>query len=469
MHKHVSLGLRLVLVAAIAYLLQSLLLPDADAAGGTGMLLAYAVLTNSDVNKIWRKAQGKLATGFNFVTPEFRWVNDFKELEIDASLREMTFPIDLHEDRGITMLPEGGREAEPMSVNAEDATVTFVHANGRFTVSKLARWAGQADGGRGMIERQIRFQGLHKVRAMGRVIGDQFYGFSTGVLAMVDDGNGSLTSGASHTIPLKNAYGSSSIPGTTAAQKAFIADKFKVGDQVALVNPGGGTLVTNAIGKVTGVNPATPSITVTWIPGNVDPSDGDYVVLANGANASTLDHTSYNRCLVGLLEMMTAASVHGIATATVPNWSAAYSDTSSGRFDGVKYRKAVDEIRNYGDEDAEVQTLMAQGVYRDVVAQYSAAVQFADPMRLEIDGDARAGGKRIRGTRRVPPGFVFLFDSGRAIRKKALLEQPRQGPMWADGKELIDDSGWIFAIDWPLLLATQNRKLLAYFANQSES
>src|SRR5690606_13353859 len=130
-------------------------------------------------------------------------------------------------------------------------------------------------------------------------------------------GNGSLTSGASHTIPLKNAYGSSSIPGTTAAQKAFIADKFKVGDQVALVNPGGGTLVTNAIGKVTAVNPATPSITVTWIPGNVDPSDGDYVVLANGANASVLAHTSYNRCLVGLLEMMTRSEEHSLNSSHV--------------------------------------------------------------------------------------------------------------------------------------------------------
>src|SRR5690606_22237524 len=129
------------------------------------------------------------------------------------SLREMSFPVDLHEDRGITTLPEGGREAEPMSVNAEEAFVTFVHFNGRFTVAKLARWASQADGGRGQIERQIRFQGLHKVRAMGRVIGDHYYGFSTGVLALVNDPGGSLTSGASHTLPLDSVYGSSLIPG----------------------------------------------------------------------------------------------------------------------------------------------------------------------------------------------------------------------------------------------------------------
>lgn len=445
-----------VLKAAVLGLIALLALP-APVAGGT--LLAYSVLTNADVDKIWRKAQGKLQKGFNFVTPEFRMVREFTELDIDASLREMTFPVDLYEDRGVTSLPEGGREAEPMSVNAEDATIALIHLNKRFTVSKRARWALASDP-RAAIANQLTFQGRKAVESVGRVLGDQFYGYSNGYLAQAASG---AAGASSHTIPLKNAYGDSDISGATAAQKKYIANLFKVGDRVALIQSG--SLVTNAIGRVTAVDPSTPSITVTWN-GSVTVTADDYIVLANGANASTIDHTSYNRHLVGVLDMAKSVSVHGISSATVPNWSPAYSDTAAGRFNGQKWRKAVDEIHNYGQEDAAITTLMAQGVYRDVLAQYQAGLRFDDAFDLEIDGDLKGRGKRFKTSRRVPPGHVILYGDA-AIKRKAIHDSVN-APGWSQAKELIDDSGWIFAVEWSGLLATTNRKLFAYFTNQEE-
>lgn len=452
-------NLRFIGRALFAVAIALVLVPMVGAEAGGGTLLAYSVLTNSEVDKIWRKSQGKLQKGFNFVTKEFKWVSEFPDLEIDTSLREMTYPVDIYEDRGITSLPEGGREAEPMSQNAVDATISLIHLNGRFTVAKLARWANAADGGRGAITNQMKFQGRKKVEAMGRRIGDMFYGYSNGYLAQVDDAGGALGAAASHTIPIKNGYGDSSITDGT-----FITDKIKVGDQVALVRAG--SLVSNGIGEVTAVTEGTPSIDVTWIPGNADPNDDDYIVFANGASPTTIEHTDYNRALVGLLDFLKSTSVHGISSATVPDWDVAYSDTTAGRFTGQKFRKANDEIENYGMEDPNIITLMAQGVGRDVTAQYQAGVRYSSPMGMEIDGDFTAGGNRPRSTRRVPPGMVVQFAKG-AIKKKTIYDETNP-PKWSGAKELIDDSGWVFAIDWSGLLCTSNRKMFAYHENQTE-
>jgi hypothetical protein len=444
------------LAAAIALLLAvpAFLLP---AAGGS--LYAYSVLTNTDVDKVWKKSQGGLKQGFNFVTPEFKWVRDFKELEIDASLREMTFPVDLYEDRGITSLPEGGREAEPMSQNAVDATVSFIHLNGRFTVAKRAKWALAADP-KAALENQLKFQGKKKIQALGRIAGDMFYGYSTNYICQTST-NATQASG---TYTLLNLFGDSTYSGSTTAVKNMICDKIKIGDKVALIRAG--ALVANAIGSVTAVTPATPSVAITWA-GSVDADANDYLVFANGASATTIDHTSYNRGLVGRLDMLKSTSVHSISSSSVPNWAVAHSDTTAGRFSGEKWRKAADEIHNYGDEDAQIVTLMAQGVYRDVLAQYKAGVRFDDTFNLEIDGDIKAKGRRFKSTRRVPPGMVDMFAEGCLVRK-SIHESPSAAPAWGAGKELIDDSGWIFGIDESLFIATTNRKAQAYFENQTE-
>lgn len=425
------------------------------AAGGTA--LAYSVTTNSEVNALWRKAQGRLMPGFNFVTPEFKWVQELKEFQIPASLREMTFPVDLQEDRGITSLPEGGREAEPMTQNAVDATISFVHLNGRFTISKLARWA-QSTSRDAAIRQQLQWEGGKKLQALGRVIGDMFYGYSTNYVCQTS----TAATQASGTYTLLNAFGDSAI-----TNAAYIANLIKVGDRVALIRSG--ALVANsAAGEVTAVTPATPSIAITWS-ASVTSQANDYVVFSNGASGTTIAHTSYNRGLVGLRDIMTSTSVHSISSSTYANWSVGYSDTTAGRFNGVKWRKGLDEIQNDFNEETTPITLMAKGVRRDVTAQMSAGVRFSDTMDLEIDGEPKARGKTIKGTKRVPPGMVFMFDQGRALGKRSIHAAPSSAPSWGDGKELIDDAGWIFPVDTALLMVTTARKAFAYWEGQTEN
>lgn len=423
------------------------------AAGGT--LLAYTVLTNSSVDKIWAKAQGSLQTGYNFMSSEFKAMRDFKELDIDPSLREMTVPVRLLEDRGVTSLPEGGREAEPMSRNAVDATISFIHLNGRFTISKRARWS-KSTSPKGALFDQFKYQGMTKMEALMRVASDMYYGYGTNYICQTST-NATQSSG---TYTLLNAFGDSSI-----TNAAYIANLIKVGDRVALVRSG--SLVANSAGgEVTAVTPATPSVAITW-GGSVDSDANDYLVFSNGASASTIAHTSYNRGLAGLRDICTSTSYQNISGSTYPNWTVAYSDTSSGRFNGTKWRRGLDEIQNDGRENATVRTIMAKGVRRDVAAQYAAGVRFDDSMDMEIDGEPKARGRKFAGTKRVPPGMVIMHDP--EVMFKRVIHEDADAPSWGARKELIDDSGWILPVEWSGLIGTNRRKGFAYWENQTES
>ena len=431
-----------------------------DMLHGLPVLMGYTVLTNSDVDAVWSKAQGKLVTGYNFISSEFKWLSDFKEKAIDASLRTMEYPVDFKEDRGVTSLPEGGREAEPMSVNAVDASISFIHLNARFTVAKRAKWA-LSKSPKAALQNQLTFQGRKKMEALMRVASDMFYGYSTNYICQTST-NATQSSG---TYTLKNALGDSAFTGSTTATANYIANLIKVGDRVALIRSG--ALVTNsAAGEVTAVTAATPSVAITW-GGSVDSDDNDYLVFSNGASATVIAHTSYNRGLVGLRDICTSTSVHFISKATHPNWDVSYSSTAAGRFNGTKWRKALDEIHNTGNEDSSVVTIMSKGVRRDVADQYSAGVRFDDSMDMEIDAEPKARGKTFKGTKRVPPGTVTMFDEKRAVYKRVIHEQT-DAPGWGMGKELIDDSGWLFPVEWSGLIGTDSRRLFAYFEGQTE-
>ncbi len=90
-------------------------------------------------------------------------------------------------------------------------------------------------------------------------------------------------------------------------------------------------------------------------------------------------------------------------------------------------------------------------------------------MDMEIDGEPKARGKKFKNTKRVPPGMVMMFDQNRALRKRSIHDDSTNAPAWGEGKELIDDSGWIFAVETSLLMATTNRKLFAYWEGQTEA
>lgn len=410
----------------------------------------YTPTTSGDtLKKLWRKVQGKLQTGLNFVSEEYGFARKLKNFEIDWSAREITVPIDLNEGAGVASIAEAGYEARPSSPTVEEITLTWTLFNKRFTASKTAMWIDRHNP-EAELKKQLVFQGMKAVQDLGRHVSDYFYGFTTAVLC--ETTTAATQSSGAYT--LDNLYGVSSLG--SARQ---IADKFRVGDYVALLDSG--SLVTNAIGKVTAVSSSTPSITVTWN-GSVTSTSGMSVVKANSVENATIAGTDSDQGLAGLWDVLTSTSLHSLSSSTAANWSVAYSDTSGGRFSGVRLHHGKDEVANWGGGTIN-RLIMAQDVYRDMIALQQAALRFNDPFAMELDGDIKSKGIRILKTRRTPDGVAIGYDDSAFHRMTLLPEPDGQRPAWEDGYKLQDLSGFVFSLDWPMQLVTTNRKKFAYW------
>lgn len=461
------LGLALLLAVAAAALLESLR-GAADVIGLGGLLLAqtpYALTVPDHILKLWRKVQGQLLQGINFLAEE---LDDLKRVEkhrIDWSAREITHPIDLHPGAGLAAVGFSGWEARPSSPPVEEITLTFNHYQKRFDVSILTHWIEQRTPG-AQLESQMRYQALAALRTLRIGLAEMFYGFGTGVLAVVNDPGATLGAAQQHTLPLRNAYGSATVPGNTAAEKKLIANLFKVdsehsADRIALIR--GGLLVAPAYGRIVAVDPTVPSITVDWGGVNVDPQDGDEIVLANAVEPTlTLDGTMYNRGLVGLLEAMTAASVHGLSSSTVPGWAPALADTSGGRFSAVRFWRMRDAVQNLGPDGADINCVyIAQGVYRDLTASERTSLRHAAGEGMSIDGSVKSRGVHWKRNKRMLPGWVVAGDL-RFLKKMQLLPEPGRSVPWSAGEKIPDRSARVFSLDFPFALVWPARAAWAY-------
>lgn len=412
--------------------------------------------SETDMNKIWRKVQGDLMTGFNFMSEEYEMLDSLKQFKIDWSAREIIVPIDLNEGAGVASIPEGGWEAVPSSPSVEEITLSWILLNKRFTATLTAQYIDQKNQ-EAMVRRQIVFQGKKAVEAIGMDFGDRFYGFSTGVLALT----GSPQAGAtSHTLDLVDGYGQSDID-----DAAFIVDKFKVGDRVALIQ--GAALVANAIGVVTDRDKSAGTIDVDWN-GSVTVTAADAVVKANSQENETIDGTDYNRSIVGLLDITKSTSVHNLSSSVNENWDVAYDDDSAARFDTVFLLNIQDNIEDKGGGSV-TDILMARGVYRDALDNQHGLVRYDSPFKLQLDAELSARGVTIKRTKRVPPGYVFAFDK-KSFHRMTLLKKPTPGsaPQWRDGEKIPDRSGKVFSIDFPVATVCTNRGNFAVLSGKTE-
>ena len=410
--------------------------------------------SSSSVNKLYRKVQGEVAPGFGFDVPEYDSVDNLKTYDIDVSAREITVPLDITEGAGVASIDEGSLEARPSSPNLEEITLNYILLSGRFTASVTAQVLDKNQRA-GMLTRQIVYQSKKKMQDVARTWGDFFYGLSTGYMSTTT----TAATQASGTYTLASGYGQASI-----TNAALIADKFKVGDWVALIRSS--ALVTNAIGQVTAVTAATPSIAVTWN-GSVTSMSGDFVVKANSLENTTIAGTDFNRGMTGLLDMCLTTSVHSLSGSSVPNWTAAYSDTTSTRYSGIKFHRFKQEIAFQGGGKLD-RLYMAPGVYRDVLALQQAALRFNDAFTLELDGAIKGQGVKIISTKRTPSSWVIGFDSN-AVRKLDVMPQPDgSGMSWGDAIRMQDSSGYVFPMSFITQLVTTNRKRIAYANSQTE-
>jgi hypothetical protein len=414
------------------------------------MALSYSITTGgTTLNKVWRKSQGKLLTGYQTMTEEWGWVEGLKKFDINISAREITTPVDLNIPYGTAIIPEGGYEANPVTPNVEEITLTWSNYNQRWTTTLTSRYLSRLGQDNKVID-QFKYQAIKAIESLSRRVGIDFYGFSTGIVAL----NSTNATQASGTYTLVDAYGDSSLDDTD-----FLASLFVVGDRVALVR--GGSLVANAIGTITAIGAGT--ISVTWN-GSVDANNGDGVVFANSIENATIDGTDYNKAMVGLLDMATSASLHGLTHA---NWLPALEDTSGGRFSGVKLRQLKQAIKNKGGGTLN-EIIWSNGVSNDVFALQAGALRFNDPFAMELDGEAKARGVKFRTSRKVPPGCLFGFDRS-SVRRFSLLEMPGVGDQkWADGDKLQDRNAYAFSIDLPQALVCTNRRNIGVFTGLTE-
>jgi hypothetical protein len=408
------------------------------------------------LNKVYRKIQGGMMKVFQAKTEEWQLIDDIDELDIDLSAREMTIPIDVNPSYGVAMIPEAGREANPTTPNLDEITVSWVNLNKRFTASLTSKYLDKK-AAEGQVIRQFRYQTMKVMEAISTRVGQQFYGFSTGVVCK----SSTNATATTQTLTLVDAYGDSGLDDT-----AYLSSFFEVGDCVALVRSS--ALVTNAIGEITS-KAVAGEIVVVFI-GSVDADAGDEVVFANNpaSSSNTLAaNTDYNKWPVGLKDAAESTSVHGLASTSAPNWDAALVNTSGGRYSVIKDRKARQALQNKGDGKGDIR-IMSNGVQNDIVDSQLAALRFSSAQNMEFDGSFKTKGTKDFTSRKVPNGHVWLLDKD-AMSKFSLLPKPSEGGQtWADGDKAEDFNALKFSVDFPYGFVVKSRRKIAQYRGLTE-
>ena len=426
----------------------------------TGNSVSYGL--SSAQTELYKKTNTDVMTAFKDFTEEYGWADDTPDIRITASANEMRLVIDVNKEVGVANIAEGGYEAIASSVSAENGTLSPIQMNARFSFSTLYKkgWDGSGAKG-GQIENEVRFKALKKTQALARVFGQQFYGYSTGYLAVVK-----TTQGASATqtdLPLKDPFNDTDIDDTSANGLAYLSLLFPAGERVALVR----SAAIIEIGVVNGAGSSGDGFIDVTFNASCTPTAGDQLVLANAVTDATLAGTSYNKAPVGFLDATKSASVHGIATSSVPGW-ASYQDTTGGRWSVAKQKKMAQKIMNLGGVKAD-RMIISQGVERDILAGESAARRYAPSDAYDLDGTFKAKGVKIMSSELVPPGLVGMWNN-KAFTKKFFNDLPPEqgGPDLFD-TDKVQDRGLVQAsLDFIMLRAVTNRGGMAVATGLTE-
>jgi hypothetical protein len=402
-------------------------------------------------SKVWRKVQGKAVEGIGFQVEEIGWLKEMKKAKLDPSLREVSRPLNINRAGGVASLGEGEHEALPGSPDAEEITATLIHFNKRINISKLIKFVDQGGGDTQLIA-DLKFRAKHASIAMSERIALAVYAPSSAILATTDTDLAGATTELTLTAGLNQSW---------ITDPAYLVRPFVIGttagDKVsALV---AGVKQTNARGYVTAKNPTTGTITVTW--DGTAPSittNGLQIVFANQMNDAKHD---FNKGFNGWVDLLTAASLHGLATSSVPDWAVASADTTGGRYSGARLRVQQDAIEDEGGKVDRV--MLDKAVYRDLILQYQSPLRVTDPYALPIDGDVKARGIQWQKSKRVPPGLAVPYDSSCVER---FFWKPEMGDgedmNWGELKEMEDVSAYIGTIDFVGNILCNKRKGLAY-------
>lgn len=421
--------------------------------------------TVAALGQLFRKTQTGLLSALQDQTPELRWLRKTPQASLIPSGLEMRLILNVLFQGGGQMIPDGGYESTTTVQAPQSGTVTFVQFNDRFALTGLGRMYDRyAKQGEVMA---LNYYAAKKVmEAMGRKMGYQTYGYSTGTVAVVDT---SATVTTNTNVLLKQAFGSSLIGSTNAAattnQKTYLAQLFRaVGEVIAPIN--GGDVITNGQATVVSSTNSTGSVNLTT-PGSASFTAGDALVFFNSVTSTTVSGTELNLWPVGLLDATQSTSLHGLASTTAPNWSS-YTDTSGGRFGFIKLRKGQQYINNYGGTEPDT-LILSNGVLNDATAAERAARIYPGTSMFDLDGNLKAKGIDIRTSLLAPPALAFLYDSD-VFTKLELGDLPSEngGPDLFEIDKLPNQNIWAASLNYAYLRAVTNRAAISCFSGLTE-
>lgn len=434
-------------------------------------IASKSITTQTQMSKIWRKVQGTAVDVVNTKVEELGLINSLSMAKLAPSLREVTRPVFVTRDGGVASISEGGYKARPMSPAAQEISVSLVHLQKQFAIAQLVLMISRM-GGDTQVVRQFKTQLRFASYAMADQVGDYFWCGSTGIQATTDTD----LSGATTVLTLANGYNQSTI-----SNAAYLADRFKstdgvsgaAGDYVRVRDATSSyAQVSNAIGQVTAKSRTNGTITLTWT-GSAPSSttNGLALVKANSLDDSADD---YNKAFVGISEVLTATSLHGLSGSTYSEWAvqSGASDATGGRLDGIRLDKVCDAINDATGKKVD-KIMWSKGVRRDVNAQYRSAVEFSSPYGIAIDGDVKRKGVEFFESRRVPPGWCVPFVSDAIERFFWKPDLPESGESVAMAESELLESEDIAAsigrIDLVGNLVTNQRNGFGSFTGLTES
>jgi hypothetical protein len=409
--------------------------------------------TVSNLEKGYRKKATKLYTAFKDKVEEFSWLDDIDDEDIVPSGRENLIPLDVNRGYGTHMYSDGGREARTVTPAMNEGSFTFVQAGSRFFISTFAQALDQRAKDAQII-RQIKYQSKKSLESLARRVGMQFYGFSTGYVCEQT----TAATATTQTLTLNDGFGDSTIDGG-----AYLSSLFEVGDRIALI--ASGALVTNAMGEIT--SKPSAGVIVVVFDGSVITVAAQNIVMANGVTDATITETDYNKWPVGLLDIITSTTVHGLASSTAAAWDSALNDTAGGRFSYVKLKKLRQEIANDGDGKL-TDVIWSNGVENDVEAGERAA-RIYDSSAMDLDGSVKAKGVKFRTSPLVPPEHVIGFDRS-GWGKKVLTDKPSEDGMlnFGDLHKAEDRAGWKGGFELIYALVCRSRAKFGRYADLTE-
>jgi hypothetical protein len=425
---------------------------------------APAITQVNSLSDLYKKTNSTVRIALKRKTEEYDWFDDYPDELITPSGNEMRIVLDVSYQPDTTaMIPDGGYEAQLTTIPPQHGVFTFVQANFRYSFTTLEQ-AFDKRGRAGMIQQQTLYSAIKCVENFARKIGKQTYGFSTGTVSVVTNAVGPGT--ALVGIGLKNAYGSTLVPGGTTAQNTYLSNLHRNGDPVAIIS--GGVL------KDFGTVVASPSagsgvgfVDITFN-GSVTTAANDLIVPAAAVIDNTLTGTDQNRWPVGLLDGMTSPSVHGLATATAPNWKVGYVNTAGGRLSYAAQEALVNGLWNNGGVKMN-RAIMSQGVRRDVIAGERAALRYNDNTKFNLNGDISTDGIKYMTSVLAPPGIYLGWNSD-CIGQKLLSDKPdyEGGPSMFDLDKVQDRGAYAASYNFVYAKIWSNRAGTGYLSGLTE-